>query len=170
MVADGGREVRFSKILEVYAEPEVPSTYPAAIIYASQPGEYDADAFTPQTIVLDSGLVLRSVSEYVQPIDLEVWATDPKERMVLAMLLEDQLNPVEWMTGLLLELPHYFNSRASYEVNNMAYLDSSEDSQRRWRKAAFSITARVTQYRPLDRSLPRLKPRLDVRLDRTDAE
>jgi len=165
-VATGGRLIRFAKVLEAFAEPEVPAAYPAAVVYASQPGAYAPEAgFTPATIELPSGLTMRKISEFVQPLDLEVWCTDPRERMAFVAVLEDWLNPSEHQTGLLLELPHYHNARTLIEVQNMTYFDSGEDNQRRWRKAAFSLTATIPQYVSLGKRLPRLTPRIGTSID-----
>lgn len=165
-----GRDIRFEKVYELFSQPEVPAKYPSAIVYASQPGTYDASRFTPQTFNLGSGITVRAVSEFVQSIDLEVWATDPKERMALVAMIEDAFNPVDWMTGFFLDLPHYHNARATYELVSMTYLDSGEDNQRGWCKAAFSINANVRQLRSLNTQLPDLKTRLDVRVDREEPE
>jgi hypothetical protein len=163
--ADGGREIRFAKVFEAYADAEVPATYPAAIVFASQPGTYDYKGFTPRTFDLPSGITVRSIAEFVQPIDLEVWSNDPRERTALVSMLEQALSPVDWMYGLRLELPHYFNARATYELTNMAYLDVGDDPQRRWRKASFSIIATCTQFKSLDARLPRLSVRVCVDVD-----
>lgn len=162
LVADGGREIRFAKVLETYAEPEVPAFYPAAIIYAAGQGDYDAAEFSPATFDLPSRKSFRTTSEFSLRMSVEIWTTDPKERMWMAAMMEDAFDPVDWMTGVRLELPHYHNTRATYEKIDSAYLDSEGDNQRRWRKVAFTIVGNVTQIVQLG-IVPRLQPRLDLR-------
>jgi hypothetical protein len=58
-------------------------------------------------------------------------------------MVEDAMVPVDWRYGPLLELPHYFNSRASFEKLSMSYDDTEIDSVRRYRRATFTIRGKV---------------------------
>lgn len=158
----GGREIRFNQVLQTWAESEVPTKWPAAIVYALEAGTYDADSLSPSTFDLGSGLTIRQVAEFTQNLVIEIWATDPIERMALVGMLEDALDPVDWMTGLRLELPHYHNARATFEKTSMAYLDTADDAQRRWRKAAIVVQGNVPQFRRLGEQVPRLRIKLDL--------
>ena len=70
-----------------------------------------------------------------------------KQRMGLVAMLEQQLDPTDFRYGLLLELPHYFNERASYEKTSMRYIDNEDSAQRRIRRAQITVTGRVPVVR-----------------------
>lgn len=160
-----GRRSRFAKVVETWAESEDPAMYPAAVVFAVEAGEYDASRFSPKlTVIQGGGAALREVSELSQQVVVEVWATDPKERMALVAMLEDGFEPVDWMTGFRLELPHYFNARATFEKLMMSYDDSQESAQKRHRKAVFILAGNVTQYRRVDVP-PTGKVRVDLEVD-----
>jgi hypothetical protein len=74
-------------------------------------------------------------------------------------MLERDLCPVDFMYGLLLELPHYFNARAIYEPFDSAYEDSAEDATRRYRRAVITLHSNVTVLRVVDypEALPRVR-------------
>jgi hypothetical protein len=72
------------------------------------------------------------------------------------MLLEDALNPVDWMYGFKLQLPHYFNQIAVFEPMKTQMLDSEDNSRKRWRPGSVFLTARASVVRT--RSLPGLQP------------
>lgn len=150
--AMGGRQLRFKQVLRSWAEPEQESKYPSAIVYSQVPGTYDASRFTPgvaakNRIALPDGRYVVALAEYVQNLTVEIWCTDPSERSELVTAVELAMNPLDFMYGLLLELPYYYNQRAVYEMLDMRYLDSEEDAMRRYRKAAFSVTAQIPLIR-----------------------
>lgn len=162
----GGRRSRFISVLQVWAEPEAVAAWPSAVVYAEGPGQYEDAVLSPKTIAVpNSNRVLREISEVKLDITVEVWASDPVERMALSAMLEDAFNPHEWMTGLRLRLPHYHNSHATYEVTAMSYEDSSDGAQKRWRKAIFNLTGNLTQLRRVG-----VLPMLDLRHETTVEE
>jgi len=161
IVAAGGRLCRFVKVLENWAEPESLAQYPSAVIYTTEAGTYDASTLTPMTIkVPGTDVYVRQVAELSQPMTLELWSTDPMERMALVAMLEDALDPLEYMTGLRLELPHYYNQHATYEKLSIAYDDSPETANRRWRWASIQLVGNITQLRVVGKI-----PNMDIRLE-----
>ncbi len=70
--------------------------------------------------------------------------------MGLVAMLERDMCPVDFMYGLLIELPHYFNARALYEPLASMYEDSSEDAVRRYRKAVVTLRGSVPVMRVVD--------------------
>lgn len=153
-----GREVRFQKVLGGWADPEVPAVVPSACVLALDEGSYDASRLTPKVFDLESGLSLQESSEFTQRLAIEVWAKDPIERMALVAMLEDALDPVEWMTGFKLVLPHYHATTALYLKQSSVYLDNEQNAQRNHRRAVIMLTASMVQYRRLG-----VVPRMDVR-------
>jgi hypothetical protein len=147
--APGGRELRFDKVLDTWAEPEDGAKFPRAIVYGTGIGIYDAGSLTPDLptarnrLPAPDGRYLISSCAFVQDLTVEVWANDPAARRAIAAGLESALLPVDWMFGFVLELPFYFNERATYTLKDMAYPDNEQDAMRRYRKAVFTITGEV---------------------------
>jgi len=159
---DGGRVLSFKQVFQTWAVPEVPSVIPSATVYATSPGTYDTSSFTPTRKVLaDKKTVLRQPCEFVQEVFVEVWAQDPIQRMGLTMMMENGFCPYDEMYGFRLELPHYFNVRADFEPTQMAYMDSEDASQQRWRRLGFRLMARAPQTFLVGK-VPLLKPRVDL--------
>jgi len=143
----GGSSVRLLEVFEGWAEPETFSTYPSAAVYSESPGVYDADSFSTIREVLPDGRSLQRVSEFNQSYMLDVWCTQPHERTALVAMLEDSFDPVDWMAGFRLRLPHYHNAVGTYLAESVTIADSASNAGRRWRLASFSITASVPQIR-----------------------
>lgn len=145
-----------------WAEPEDSARYPALTVGAGR-GEY-VRGFTPDGMMtLDGDLRLAVITEFTQTLTLEMWANDPRERSYLTAMVEEALNPVDWMYGVRLVLPFYHGTTATYELIANTYMDSAEDAMARFRKVEFTVEANVTVYRLT--SLPSTKPvrlRLDV--------
>lgn len=161
----GGRQSKFVKVLQTWAEPEVPAEYPSAVVYATEPGTYDGRNFTPTTEVLEDGYIIRLTSEFTQQIVVEVWTTDPRERVALVKMLEDAFCPVDWMYGFRLELPHYHNMRATFEPLTLAYDDVGDDAQRRYRRFLIMLTGNVAVVRgAFDPATGAMTPLADIRV------
>lgn len=164
MVATGGREVAFKQVLQTWAEPELPAKYPSALVYGAS-GEYDASSFTPginKNMKVQDGRFIVQLAEYVAPLTVEIWSTDPKERVNLVMLCEDAFNPTDFMFGFRLVLPHYFNSRATFEMKSLSYVDTEEEAKRRYRRAVFTLEGRVPLIKLATFPLARPEARVDV--------
>lgn len=159
----GGRQSRFVKVLQVWSEPEAIAEYPSAVVYSTDAGTYEDSVLSPTLIMLPNRTYLRAVAELRLMMTVEVWATDPKERMALAAMLEDAFDPHEFMTGVRLQLPHYHNQRATYEKMSMTYDDSLDTAQRRWRKAVFTIAGNLTQLRKVG-ALPTMDLRVKTQV------
>lgn len=159
IIWDGGRRMFFERTYTSWAEPEKPAKYPSLVLVGSVPADYEAAMLTPALVASQDGqrnVYLRQVAEMKQMFQLIVWCQDPVERMALTTLVEDAMEPHDWMTGLRLELPYYFNARATYEKLNLSYDDTGEDAQRRWRRSVFTVMANVPQYRPVGTLVPML--------------
>jgi hypothetical protein len=150
----GGRLLRFEAFKVVWAEPEEPAKYPSAALVGEGPAGYQDSEFTPRLVKLTeeagdgSGRHLRQVAELQQNFSLQLWATDPVERQGLVAMVEDALEPAEFMTGLRLELPYYFNVRATYEKLSLTYEDSETAAHRRSRKALVMVVGSLPQMVP----------------------
>jgi len=161
--AAGGRRIMFQRVFDNWAQPEESAKYPAAIVYSTAAGLYDASRFAPGVSgqhKLEDGSFIVQYADFVLDMTLEIWCNDPIERAELVGACEDALNPSLSMYGFVLELPHYFNERAVFELKSLQYLDNEEDVMRRYRRASFVVTGQVPFIRRA--FLPMAKPRVDV--------
>lgn len=164
--AQGGRQLRFDKVLNTWAEPEDNAHYPRAAVYSDDMGVYDASSFTPQppnarNQIPGTNKYLVKSSEFTLEIKVEIWANDPPARRELVAGMESAFNPVDWMYGFVLGLPFYYGERAVYELKALRYMDTEEDAMRRYRKAAFILSSQVSQVNVFE--YPAAKP--SFRLD-----
>jgi hypothetical protein len=170
--ASTGRRHAFRKVSSTWAEPEQSAQYPSAVILADGPGAYDASKFTPSVIHrfdIPEKLGLVQAAEFNIDLTVDVWATDPKERVGLAMLLEDALNPItNWMYGFALELPHYHSARGVYELISQTYSDTEVDAMRRYRRALYIVKAHVPVYRTT--RLPDFMPKAIVEVTKSELQ
>ena len=154
----GGRKLQLTAYT-TWAEPEDAVRYPAVAVGGAE-GAYDR-GFTPSLQkTVDASIRLFAVSEFAQDLKVELWATDPRERSYLMALIEECLNPVDWMYGMRLVLPFYHNAVATYELMSSQYLDSSEDALAKYRRAQFTVRGNVTTYRLLN--FPTAVPRFEL--------
>jgi len=155
----GGRLLRLTTF-STWAEPEQNVSYPALGVGAGA-GNYDR-GFTPKLVgTIANEARIFGYSEFTQSLNLELWATDPKERAYLVAMVEEALNPVDWMYGCRLVLPFYHSTTATYELVSSQYQDSSDDAMKKYRKATFEVSANIQTLRLL--TLPKAQPR--ARLD-----
>lgn len=156
----GGRKLQLTTYT-TWAEPEDQVRYPAAVV-GGEAGVYDR-GFTPSLqTTISKNVRLMATTEFAQDLMLEVWATDPKERAYLACMVEEALNPVDWMYGMRLILPFYHGAPATYQLMSSQYVDSSDDAMAKYRRAQFTIKGNVTAYRLLEFPDAYPRPRVDV--------
>lgn len=150
LVALGGRSVQFERVFDVWPDHEDKAVYPSAVVYSSGDGIYDASSFTPTVssrCLTNDGFFLTKYAEYAVDLRVEYWSNDPEERIALTMMLEDAFNPVDWMGGAKIELPHYHNQFAIYELKTNNFPDSEGDVLARTRKAYFTVSGQVSAVR-----------------------
>lgn len=151
-----GREIRFKRVLGYWAENETKAVYPSAVVYSLAPLLYgageDETGLTPGVTPeqrLPDGRFYSVPSECSVELTVEVWCTDEEERSAFIMLLEDAFDPVDWMHGFRLVLPHYHGAVAGYTARSNDLEDEEGELSRRYRKATFTVLARVAQVRVL---------------------
>jgi len=165
-----GVRVRFEQVFESWAEPETASVFPSAAIMAVDEAVFDYSAFTPvldptRIVALNDGpnntrAYLVKYAEVTVRLAVETYCSSPAERSHVLMMLEDALNPVDWMYGFKLDVPHYFNQRVVYEPMTAQMVDSSGEAGRRWRPGTVFLSGQISLMRV--RSLPGLQPRVDI--------
>jgi len=142
-IARGGRATRFKRVVEEWAEPEENAKFPSAMVTAQGDGTYDASSFTPVVDMAErlpgTDTYLVKLAEFTQDLQIGVWCTDKQERADLVAMLEEALNPVVFMYGFRLDLPFYFNSRATYELKGLSYADTDGEGIRRTRLATLTL-------------------------------
>lgn len=156
----GGRKLQLTTYT-TWAEPEDAIRYPAAAITADA-GVYDR-SFTPSVEKsFANNVQLMAFSEFSQELQVEIWATDPRERSYLVAMVEEALNPVDWMYGMRLVLPFYHSTSATYELISSQYIDSSEDALAKYRRAQFTVRANMTAFRLLNFPTARAQFTLEI--------
>ncbi len=83
-------------------------------------------------------------------VRVEYTSNDPEERIALTMMLEDALNPVDWMFGAKIELPHYHNQFAIFELKSSHFPDNESDVISRNRLGYMTVNGQVSAVRCLD--------------------
>lgn len=147
----GGRQIRFKKVIVQWAEPEIPAEWPSCAVLATSPADYDSSI--PKTFYVDAAgkQAARSIGILTQNFTVIVWATDPAERAGLTSMLEDMLEPFDWMSGVRLKVPAYYGVHATYLKRTVQFDDDSSAAQKRWRRAIFSIDGAIPQLKMLGR-------------------
>ena len=158
----GGRQVPFKEVFNTWAETEEIAEYPSAVVYVPDEfGEYDssrlAPTLDPNNLVAPNTYAY-SPTEFVTGLKAEIWCTDHIERRAFVKACEDAFNPVDWMYGFVLQLPHYYNQRGQYEILKMKYEDSEIRVTQRYRVASFEFKAQV----PVTRLI--VKPTMKIQI------
>lgn len=172
--APGGRRVRLMKVFEEWSEPETHAVYPAAVVRGAGPVTFSPrqmGAPYPDEkcrLPAPDGRYLMAFNDALQDLQVEVWCTDPMERSSMELMLEAALNPVMFRSGFVLELPHYFNARATYQLKDVTIPDDDGDAVRRYRRLQYTVSTSVPQMQLF--SFPDARPQFvltatDVDLD-----
>jgi hypothetical protein len=163
--AEGGRKVKFKQVHEEYAEPEEQANYPAAKIGLKGPGTYEARSLSPsidqeERVPQPDGRYLIVPCDFVTDLGVEIWANDPEERAAMIIALENAFLPNSFKYGFDLQLPYYFNCRATYALTEMSVDDDGDLSIKRLRIATLTLKVRVPFIRLF--SVPDARPSFDL--------
>lgn len=165
-----GRAIKFEKFFEAYADPndtiedaDQAEQYPRFVAWTDARAPYAPTGLSRKLSAKDEvepNVYLVGGTEAEVEVYAEVWATDPDERQVLVGLLEDAFDPVDWMAGFRLELPHYFNLRATYLPREVKYFDDDLAATQGYRVARITLIANLPKGTLI--KLPKAKPRTKV--------
>jgi hypothetical protein len=163
--AQGGRKVKFKQVTEEWAEPEETAAYPSARVGLKGPGVYEARSLTPsldvkERVPMPDGRYLIVPCDFVTDLGVEIWANDPEERSALISALERAFLPNSYKFGFDLQLPYYFNCRATYAMKELAIDDDGDLSMKRLRIATITLSARVAFITLF--SFPDARPSFDL--------
>lgn len=151
-----GRELRFLRVYNTWAEPENLADFPALAVISLASGEYDSSVLTPQMEQISDGTgrYLKEASEIRQDFAVVIYTSNPVDRSGLTAALEDAFEPGEFMTGLRLCLPYYFSAHATYEKLGVHHDDDASNVQRRRWRSVFTVRGHMTQYVPVGAIAP----------------
>lgn len=158
-----GVRVRFSEVFEEWAESDDDNVrYPAAAVLAPEDIMYDGHAMTPSVLPerLPDGRNVVKMSEATCELVVEVHCSSPGERDSVRMMLEEALNPVDFVYGFILYLPFYFGMRAVFALLSLTMPDDETSARHGLRMIRLKISAQVSVVRP--RTLPEFKPKLQL--------
>lgn len=166
-VAWRGTEYKLMASLPEWANREQSAKYPTAVVMEDESGAvYSTAPMSPPS----DGLPLEGdpewearVGRFVKvPLHVEVWCTNPVERMALGAMLEDAADPVDWMGGFRLVLPHYHGVHATFDLVSAQSRDNADDTQRRYSVLLVDYMAECPVVR-LRRVPPAMRLRSDLR-------
>lgn len=161
----GGLQQKFAVVRDLRAESEDLAKYPGACVFPDGEAQYGTDEGALHPIYDESGALIDGrqlflMGELRTDLQVHVWTNEVEHREYALMMLEDAMSPVEWMNGFFLDMPHYHNLRASYQLMSMGYEDVDSDNQRRFRKCTLRVQATCPYARIFD--LQRIRPRAAV--------
>lgn len=171
----GGRQVKFKAVFNTWPDTMDEAQYPSAIVYSpDDKAIYDASRFAPvidpstQVATSPSGNTYAvPMSEFISKVTVEIRCADRFEREAFMSACEDAFNPVDYQYGFVLQLPHYFNQRAQYELLTSKYHDSEVDVTRRFRVGSFEFTAQLPLTRLFKRPLLKIRTSIQVQVGPT---
>ncbi len=145
-IADGGKDVRFKIVTPDFPDAEGGEDYPSAAVWSPSTGLYDATGFAPgkPCIIKDDGgtlIGLQKSSELMLDLFVDVVCSDKEERTAVMLMLENGFNPVSFMYGFRLVLPHYFGVHATYELTGNQYRDDDASSIQNRRRVRLTVRA-----------------------------
>lgn len=160
-----GQKVRLLDVFEEWATSEDEAVrYPsAAVLLADGKVTYDGTQFAPKVLPEDKlpdGRYVIKTSEATTMFRVEVHCDNPGDRLAMSMLLEETLNPVDFMYGFALYCPHYFGQTALFSVESAELVDTPETARHGLRPLHAMIAGSISVVRP--RGLPLLKPQLQL--------
>lgn len=150
-----------------YVEDEV---FPSVAIIADR-ADYDViglvsyieedtrDVYAP-------GTVLQWQSEYVETINLELYASKKSERRAMLAGLETAFSPTEQYSGLRFKMPEYYDELVCFTLNRREIMDDVDSAKNR-RKAQLEMEMRfniVALVNYVD-AVPQIKVNVDVDMD-----
>lgn len=162
-----GAVVRLEEVFEEWATSEdVGTRYPAAaVLMADGRVVYDDHNLSPQVHdddALPDGRAIVKVSEASTEFDIEIHCDEPGQRTGVMMLLEEALNPVDWMYGFQLELPHYFGQRAVFGLLSAELPDDATSARHGLRLVRARLAATISVVRPRKFPSAQIKTQLSV--------
>ena len=147
-----GKHLAFTEVLEVWGDEVNPADMKqSCVVNGVGEGTYLDTQLSPTLQRCEDGTnrVVKIVGEFEQEFDVLIWSDTPTNRVALVSMVEDALDPVDWMCGMRLELPFFFGARATYDSANVVYIDTADDAQKRYRVASIHVTASVAHIIPV---------------------
>lgn len=178
-----GSVVKFHAVFEEWATSEDQNVdYPSAAVLMPGDGAvaYEAHNLSPTFGHPNDGdfdrddkgnpdtpeVVLGKVAEAATTFSVEAHCSSPGQRTGVTMLLEDVLNPVHWMFGFRLWLPHYFGQKASFQTTGLELPDDAASARHGARVVRAKIRGSVSVVRPFQLGL--LRPRVELQAITSD--
>jgi len=152
-----GQVVQFIEVFEEWATTEdVSIRYPsAAVLLADGLSTFDASDFSPRIHPddkLPDGRYVVKTAEVSTDFIIEIHCSEPGDRVGVAMLMEETLNPVDFMYGFVLELPFYFGQRALFQTASFTATDTEASARHGVRPLLYRVSGSISVVRP--RSYP----------------
>lgn len=161
---NAGQVIKFKEVRDGKADPEEIAGYPSACVYVEGEVKYGAEDGSLEVVFDEEGpghdTQLALAGEIQTTLIVHVWTNEDEHREIVLEALEDAFQPVEWMTGFQLDMPHYYGCRAVYQLMSMTFEDQMDDVARRYRKCSAQLMVRSPYARMFN--LKPLLPRFDL--------
>lgn len=160
-----GRRLGFKQGYEHWADPEDESEFPSFCVYTEVEGLYDNSNFTPrgwkriEGTDESWGLVC---TDFSQQYMIDVWCSGIEERIAITKMMEDAFFPVDWMFGFRLEMPYFYNNRATFEPMGVNYIDNEGGAKTRIRKVQFRIMGLTTMIKVLKKPTAKIRTQVVI--------
>jgi hypothetical protein len=164
-----GKTFKLKYVILQWAEAEVEAKYPSGVVTTGSV-VFDDSRMTPalsRTKVSDD-LWVGFTAEATLDLRLIIHSTELQERSALAKMIEDGLNPTDWMYGVRLMLPYYHGVYADYSLESADFEDNAQDAQSRARRSVFNVSARAPVVRMYSRTQA-LPPRFALTVTDSDS-
>jgi hypothetical protein len=159
-----------SRFYVEWPDSTVDETFPSMAIVQSR-ADYDTIGLVSyieeDTVdVYGKGTVLQWQAEYVETINVEVWASKKAERRAILAACEIAFSPTEQMSGVRFMMPLYFNELVCFTLTRREIMDNP-DSARNRRSAQLEIEMRFNVVRLVNALTlqPVVKVNVDVDMD-----
>jgi hypothetical protein len=146
-----GRMLSFARVIYTWSDIEDVPTYPSLVVLGETSGEYEDSSLSGHLQAVDDGTdrYVRIADEYSQAFSLIAWCTDDEQRTGLLAMLEDATQPHEGVAGFRLEMPYYFNARATFLVTGQLYLDSDDSVMKNQFRAVLQVKGTMPRIVPV---------------------
>lgn len=113
---------------------------------------------------------LTAQSDYREIVFIDILCKTKQERRAIREGLVHAMNPTEFMYGLRLRMPDYFNQVATYSLNTSSTIDDALEAakNRRSLRVSFELSFVEVRLVPFERLVPQF--RLDVDTDEFEEE
>lgn len=164
-----GQQIKLASCYYEWAEQEDEVVFPTAAVRMHGDVTYDARTLSGPDINdsdepdhANPRKRVAEVSEAIATLRITVRSNTPQQLRQLIKMLERSLAPVDWIYGVFITLPFYYNQRAAYAKEKVTYVDTPVTAQSRQREAHILVSARLMETEVYDAPFTEVRTGLTV--------